>query len=404
MNFPSQIPAPVRVLTGWIAAAGLSLVSLSGPGPAPAAAQEAAQAYSYEVRFLEDPEMELPDGDGEETLGVPDFSADRSPRRVVQGSRVALLGSLGEELTWETARRKMLDNMPVRPAGGALDGLAIAKMWQPPVVEPAYDELSVDVRRGDHDETIAGRQASHYVLEAELRRTVHRRGQHYLITAHLWVLEDLPFSWIAFGTGSDDLPSHDRELRGALEEELTDLGLVARALTEVRFRLVPVDDARPSTWSVEKRGFEIANLAAAEAPAGPSLPVVTRDYTTRMMETIMARPGEFCGAVSEGQAPEAITDGAPEALDQDQVVARLAGLCQEQTVGLFFGILEEGLEDPEASEENFEALCRAVSAAESPDALAEALFTDEQARGFREMLTAGEKEQFVAKIRPACGG
>lgn len=391
-------PRAVPTLGSLLAILAPAFLLLTGLSVDAAAAQE-GEAYRYELRNAGGPAVQALTEGAEEKPPVPDVSGDRTPQQVLQGPGITLVGPLGEELTWESAQTRLMDNARVM-SGGA--GGTLIKSWPELRVEVDYETLRVDVRRGNDDATVAGRDAKHYVMEAELlrRHPEGRKDQRFLITSQLWVLEDLPFSWAPFGVLSDALPSYDSRLRAAMEEELAELGLVARAVTTVGFEVLGPDDAPgdPSNGgSTQVKAFEIANISRTSAPVGPDAPVVTKAFTRRLERALTQRPAEMCGQLVAGEIPDVIRKGIPEA-DRAGVVSSLAAHCEEDPSGLFFGLLEPiYTEDPEA-------FCQAVSSAEDPDALARAIFTDVQARGFDEMLSPEEKEEFAAKVRPACGG
>lgn len=378
-----------------LTAAVLGAAALAAPPSA--TAQEAGEALRYELRTADGPATRALTPGAAEEPAVPDVSADRTPTEVIQAPGVTLVGPLGEELTWESAHLRLVDNTPVRDGpGGTLVG-----SWPDPGDDVSYGPVVVEVRRGDRDAAVAGREATHYVLEAELLRRQPGRDHHYRITSELWVLEDLPFTWAPFGRYTTSLPSYDPRLREAMEKELERLGLVARAVTTVDFELLDEDDTPgdPSNaGSTSVKAFEISNLTRAPAPERPAGPVVAAEFMDRLGRAVMADPAGTCARATAGEMLEVIREGVPSS-HREAVLSEVAARCERDAADLYTEVLLARVE--EAGE--WGPLCAEVTFGEGPEAFARSAFRDEAtSEGFLRMVSETEQEELMATIEAAC--
>lgn len=362
----------------------------------PRAAAAQAEAVRYELRYAAPSATQALTFGAQEEMPVPDVSGDRTPEQVVQDGGLALRGPLDGTLTWKSANLRMLAGAPVRdgPAG------TLVRNWPEVRGEVTYETVEASVRRGARDDTIAGREAAHHVLEARLLRHHERRSHHYRITAHLWVLEDLPFSWAPFGANSNSLPGYDPRLREAMAAELEELGLVARAVTRVDHELLSEGDTAgdPSTGgSRTARAFEIADLARVPAPERPDAPVVHADFPGRLEAALLDRPGEICRGAAAGEAPALVEEEVSEG-HRAGIVSWLAEICEEQPHGLFFALL---VQEARAAGD-WTPICERAVLDEGPRAFARSVYAEEKARAFPELVPEEVQEQFVARVRSIC--
>lgn len=387
---PARRPLSRLVVPGMAALASIALLL-----PRPAAAQE-GEALRYELRDAEPPATQALTPGAEEEVPVPDVSGDRTPEQVIQGAGLALRGPLDEALTWESASLRMLDDAPASEGPGGM----LVRAWPALRDEVTYETVEVSVRRGDRDETIAGREAAHHVLEARLLRHHERRSHHFRITADLWVLEDLPFSWVPFGAHSTSVAAYDPRLREAMAAELEALGLVARAVTLVDYELLsegdtPGDPSNSGSKSV--KAFEIAELTRVPAPERPDAPLVDAGFPDRLQAAVMDRPGEICRGAAAGEAPALVEEEVPEG-HRAGVVSWVAEMCEGQPHRLFFGIL---MEEAEAAGD-WTPICDRAVLDEGPEAFARSVFSGEKAGAFLELVPAEDQARFLAQVRPAC--
>lgn len=362
-----------------------------------AAAQETGEALRYELRTADGPATQALTPGATEEPDVPDVSADRTPTEVIQAPGVTLVGPLGEELTWESSHLRMVDNAPVREGPGG----TLVERWPEPRGEVTYGPVMVQTRRGGRDAAVAGREATHYVLEAELLRRHPGRDHHYRITSELWVLEDLPFTWAPFGTGSTSLPSYDPRLREAMERELERLGLVARAVTTVDFELLDDEDTPgdPSNaGSTSVKAFEIANITRVPAPERPAAPVLSGGFVDRLERAMMTDPAGTCARATAGEMLEVVREGVPSS-HREAVLSQVATGCEKAPGELFLGVLEARVEE----EGEWGPLCAGITFDEGSEAFARSAFPDgETADGFLRMLSEVEQREMMAMIEPVC--
>lgn len=393
---PRRTTSPIGRSPSSLPAAALALALAAGLAPEPTSAQEAGQALRYELREAEPPASRVLTPGAEQEIRVPDVGEDRTPEQVVQGSGVTLRGPAGRPLTWDSATLRMVDGAPVAEGPGG----TLVKRWPEPRGEYSYGAVRAEARRGERDATVAGREAAHWVLEAELVRDHPERTHRYRITSHLWILEELPFSWAPFGAHTTSVPAYDPRLREAMTAELEGLGLVARAVTVVEFELVPAGGTageRRSAGSTSVRAFEIAALERGPAPGGPPGPVVDAAFPTALEAAVMGRPAATCAAADAGEAPAVVREHVPES-HRPAVVDWLAGMCREQAAGLFSEMLAAEVEEAGS----WAPVCGGAVFGEGPEAFARSVYSEENAGAFLEMLSAGEQRQVMDRIRPAC--
>lgn len=392
---PSHISAR-RALARRAAPALAAAAAVTVLLPRPAAAQAGGEALRYELRDADGPATQALTAGAEEATPLPDVSEDRTPEQVIQAEGLALRGSLEGTLTWESATLRMLGDAPVRDGPGG----TLMQKWPEIRGEATYETVETSVRRGDRDGTIAGREAAHHVLEARLLRHGERRSHHYRITADLWVLEDLPFSWAPFGAHSTSLPAYDPRLRDAMKAELEELGLVARAVVVVDFELLsegdtPGDPSNAGSKSV--KAFEIANLERVPAPERPDAPLVDAGFPDRLQAAVMERPGAVCRGAAAGEAPAVVAEEVPEG-GRDGIVSWLARMCEEQPLPLFHAILMEEVE----AAGDWTPVCERAVLDEGSEAFARSVYPEAKAEAFLEMVPAEDRERFLARVRPAC--
>lgn len=366
--------------TGRSIATALILIA-TGPAAAPASAQS---AYTYVVReaggALEGP-------GGEATSGHFDVEADRSPMRVVQGPELTWVVPEGDSLTMENAALILSRNVPVRPGPGPL----MVRGWhRAPAAR--YDTFAMELVRGDRDREVAGRDGRHYQLRAAFRRSRTTEGteQRYEYTADFWILPDLPHSWAPFGYGTRSLPRTAPRLRDELDDRLSELGLVARAVTRLDYALIR--DGEPPDGSRHVRTFEISQLERTEAPPAPG-PVVDRSVIEALEERVRTDPGPTCLAVARGEAPDGAMDGVPSEA-RTAILAGINDRCSSPEP--YFTMLEDRLENDAGP------VCAAATSAADAGALADAIFTKAERAAFLELLDETDRQRFHADLRRYC--
>lgn len=347
---------------------------------APAVAQE---AYTYQVR----------DAGGGFRMGGEaarelDVSRDRNPMRVIQGPEFTwVVPEAGADtLTRENAAMILSGNAPVRPGAGDL----VVRGWRPARVA-RYDSFYVRFDRGDRDREVAGRTAHHYRLEAHIRRTssVDGSDQRFEYDADFWVLPNVPHSWAPFGFGTQSLPALAPRLRDTLDARLAELGLVGRAVIHMDFAMLR--DGEDASGSRQTTTFLVSDIARVDPPPAPG-PTVDRSVMDRLEQRLLQDPGSTCVAAAEGHLPVDSQDVADAA--RPALLASISDGCSSPE--LYSGMLEGRLqEDPDA-------LCEEIEAAEDPAALAEAVFTDTQRAAFMDFVTEADRIGFLGELRGYC--
>ncbi|MEJ2504326.1 MAG: hypothetical protein P8177_13600 [Gemmatimonadota bacterium] len=272
------------------------LVALAGPTPGVLSAQAPppADALTYRVRGLDPGRL------GAVGLGAYGPAApDTVGVRVIHGPRLTWVVDADRRPTLASARVFLDGHVEVVPGPGSL----LLRGWAD-TADPAHT-ADVERVRGEDDRQIAGRHARHHTAVARFERTDTLFGERrrYRVTAHVWSLADLPFSWAPFAVDRSALPWRFPELREPLLRALEPLGAVARAVIEVETSRVEGGLAGPV--SREVTGFEIDGLGRTGAPPVPGV-VVERDIAEALQRLAERRPRQVCAAARDGDLPGVI--------------------------------------------------------------------------------------------------
>jgi hypothetical protein len=255
----------------------------------------------------------------------PDYDG-ATVRHVEQGSEFTALWSMRDgavdtdpaKATFARGERRMGLFVPFRDLDKPS---AEAEGWQSFGRAVQYDVFDVEIARGDSDRTVAGEQARHYTVEAELvyRMGDNPNGTRHLLESDLWLIPGRPYSEAPFAV---DRGYGDPRLAAAMAEGLGEVGLVARVHSRYSEQPVneagePLDQPRPGThmaWIADLSQGAIQDIAP---------PVVTPETFDALRQASRARPREDCATILAGGTPDFVRDG----LASEAHAAFLAGLA-----------------------------------------------------------------------------
>lgn len=268
------------------------LWALAWPAAAAAQAPPPPDALTYRVRLLDRGWRPPPLGPGE----LPELEvAGPAAVRVIHAPRLTWVVDAGRTPSLASARLFLDGHEAVTPGPGSL----LLRGWEP---DPgSIRVVGLERVRGDRDRTVAGRRAEHHTVRATLEGETPFAGRRrFTVTAHVWTLPGLPFSWAPFTADRAGLPWRFPALRDPLRRHLEPLGLAARAVVEVTEAPASGDPAPP-----EVTGFEIADLGRTGAPPVPGV-VVDRELADALRRLAERRPRQVCAAARDGDLPGVI--------------------------------------------------------------------------------------------------
>lgn len=280
----------------WIVAAFFAATTAAVVPARPVAAQD---AYTYLVR--------------PEPIAEHEALETRPPLRVIHGPEVTWLLADGRSATLESARLLLHGNAPVTHGPGSL----LVRGW-PESASDGPDSVSFELVRGDQDREVAGRMAIHYYLLARVIRrewvpaAVDGLERHperrYRVTAELWLIPGLPFTWAPFASRPESLPALLPGLRDDVEKRLEDLGMVARAVT--RISLEPSGDNGGHPGDERLSGFEVSNIQPTRALPAPG-PIVERATADALVRLLRDHRRTVCASASHGDLPAVMESRVP---------------------------------------------------------------------------------------------
>jgi hypothetical protein len=292
------------------------LCILAGPAGLAGQAPPPQDVLTYGVRVL-DRGWPAPPVAPDELPGLP---VDGYPTiRVIHGPRLTWVVDAGRTPSLASARLFLEGHETVMPGPGSL----LLRGWD--AASDSGTVVDLELVRGSGDRDIAGRRAEHYTVLATVERAGGASGgrSRYDVTAHLWVLRGLPFTWAPFTTDRAALPWRFPELRDPVRQRIEPLGLVARAMVAVEESPRTGSGSAPATREVA--GFEIAELGRTRAPPVPGV-VVDRDIAEALQRLADRRPRQVCAAARAGDLPGVI-ESRVDLVTRSSLLGFLDGYC-----------------------------------------------------------------------------
>lgn len=194
-----------------------------------------------------------------------------------------------------------------------------------------YSSFNVEVTRGKEDQDIAGGEAQHYILTADIteRGEDNTADTHITLHSNVWVLSDKPFSWAPYSTPGIYA---DPRLQVAVAEQLGNLGMVVRS--DTRYTRESIDDdgevlgaPYSGTWVAW-----VTDLKSAQVPVLDMPPLADRQTFLTLQESFRKDTSGACKTILAGSTPAFIKDTL-NAEQRKSVEADLYTSCQYRIVG-----------------------------------------------------------------------
>lgn len=293
---------------------------LAGPALAPLTAEDSVEGYRY-VLYNANVEPEELEGDPAEIDGSAQY-VTQGPEWTVMRYSVEAESLRGARFATGELRFGLF--VPYWKEG---QSAADETGWSSYGTPVSYKSFNLRVRPGEQDREIDGRQASHYVVEADF--TTRSEGEdvwaHTTLTSDIWALEDKSFSLAPFATAG---AYGDPRLTVALFERLSELGLVVRVETRHERRYQEDDgtevghprDGVHVAWVTEFESAEVTDL---------NLPRASEATVDALRTALRANADAACESALAGETPAF----AKELLDEEQQAgffSYLEARCEER--------------------------------------------------------------------------